>query len=66
MINYRENNCLNHYREFKVLYREYVGEELLSRIITYDKMKTLIYTKIDLSSRNDYITPKKNQTIRRV
>ena len=46
MINYREINCLNHYREFKVLYREYVGEELLSRIITYDKMKTLIYSNL--------------------
>ena len=39
-INYNEINYLNQYRDLKLFYKEYNGEQLLSLIITYDKMKT--------------------------
>ena len=39
MINFAENNYLEQYRDLKLFYKEYVGESMLSPIITYDKMK---------------------------
>ena len=40
MINYRENKCLNQYRDLKLFYKEYLGEQLLSAIFSFDKLKT--------------------------
>ena len=60
MINYIENIYLNQYRDLNLLYEEYVGEELLSPIITFDELKTcssiqIIYLRYHV----DYMTPKK-------
>ena len=40
MVNYAENNYLGQYKDLKLFYKEYLGDQLLSPIITYDKMKT--------------------------
>ena len=39
MVNFEENNYLEQYKDLKLFYKEYVGDHLLSPIITYDKMK---------------------------
>ena len=60
MINYDENNYLHQYRDLKLFYREYVGEFMLSPIITYDKMKKIyIFQTIDLRFQVDRISRKK-------
>ena len=59
-INYNENIYPNQYRDLKLFCREYVGEQLLSPIITYDKMKTYYPIQLGhLTFQVDYITPKK-------
>ena len=58
MNNYEENICLDQYRDLKLLYKEYIGEQLLSPIITYDKMKTYYPIQIiDLRFQVDHISP---------
>ena len=60
MINYEEKNYLGPYRNLKFFYKEYVGEQLLSPIISYDKMKTYYPIQItDLRFEVDHISPKK-------
>ena len=39
MTNFEENSHLDMFRDLKIFYKEYVGEQLLSPIITYDKIK---------------------------
>ena len=39
MVNFEENNYLEQYKDLKLFYKEYVGDQLLSPIISYDKMK---------------------------
>ena len=60
MVNYDENNYLEQYKDLKLFYKEYVGEQLLSPIITHDKMKNYYPTQIfNLLFREDHISPKK-------
>ena len=60
MINYDQNNYLDHYRDLRLFYREYVGEPMLNPIITYDKMKRWYPFEItDLRLQVDLISPKK-------
>ena len=60
MIDYDKNNYLDQYRDLKLFYKEYVGEPILSPIITYDKMKKYYpFQKIDLRFQVDHISPKK-------
>ena len=57
MVNYEENNYLEQY---KLFYKEYEGDQLLSPIITYDKMKDFFPIQIiDLRFQVDHISPKK-------
>ena len=59
-INYIEYIFFNQYRDLKFFYKECAGEQLLSPILTYDKMKTHYPTQIiDLRFKVDYIIPKK-------
>ena len=39
MVNFEENNYLEQYKNLKLLYKEYVGEPMLSPIISYENMK---------------------------
>ena len=60
MVNYQENNYLEQYKDLKLLYKEYVGEQQLSPIITYNKMKDYYpIQRIDLRFQVDHISPKK-------
>ena len=60
MVNFGENNYLEQYRYLKLIYKEDVGDQLLSPIITYDKMKDYYPIQIfDLRFQVDHISPKK-------
>ena len=59
MVNYEENKYLDQNRDLKLFYKEYVGEQLLSPIISYDIVKTHYPIQIiDLRFQVDHITPK--------
>ena len=57
MINYDENTYLDQKRDLNFFKKEYVGERMMSPIITYDKMiKYYPFEIIDLRFRADHIT----------
>ena len=60
MVNYEENNYLEQYRDLNLFYKEYVGEQLLSPIVTYDKTRDYYPIQIiDLRFQIYLISPKK-------
>ena len=60
MVNYDENNYLEQDRDLKLFHKEYVGESMLSPIISYDKKKNYYPIQlIDLRFQVDHISPKK-------
>ena len=62
LINFEENSYLDQYRDLKLFYKDYVGEELLQPYITYPDMKYLYPIQItDLRFQVDHITLKKIQ-----
>ena len=62
LINFEANSYLDQYRDLKLFYKEYVGEELLQPYITYPEMKYRYPIQItDLRHQVDHITPKKIQ-----
>ena len=62
LIKFKENSYLNQYRDLKLFYKEYVGEELLQPYISYPDMKYLYPIQItDLRHQVDHLTPKKIQ-----
>ena len=40
LTNYDLNDYTNHYKDLKLFYKEYVGEELLNLFVSYPDMKT--------------------------
>ena len=59
---YETNSYLDQYRDLKLFYEEYVGEELLQPYITYPNMKSLYpIRRTHLRHQVDHITPKKIQ-----
>ena len=54
MNNYDENNYLDHYRDIKIFYKQYIGESMISPILTYDKTKKISLSDIwsSISSRS--------------
>ena len=62
LIIFEENSYLDQYRDLKIFYKEYVGEEILQPYITYPDMKYLYPIQItDLRFQVDHITPKEIQ-----
>ena len=60
MNNYDENNYLDQYGNLKLFQKIYFGEQLLSPIISYDKIKTCYSIQImDLRIEVDHVTPTK-------
>ena len=60
MGNFEENNYLEQYKDLKLFYKEYVGDQFSSPTITYDKMKDYYPIQIiDLRFQVDHISPKK-------
>ena len=41
-VNYTENDYLDQYRDIKLFYKEYLGEELMNPFIKYDDVKNII------------------------
>ena len=62
LTNYGLNDYLDQYKDVKLFYKEYVGEELLNPFISYTEMRNRYPIQvIDLRLQVDHITPKKIQ-----
>ena len=60
--NFPENDYLDQYRNLKLFYKEFVGEELMNPFINYTDTKDKYPIQvIDLSFQVDHISPKKIQ-----
>ena len=61
-MNYEQNDYIEQYKDLKLFFKEYIGEQLLSPFISYPDMKTKYPIEIiDLRHQADHITPKKIQ-----
>ena len=40
LINYEENDYIEEYKDLKLFFKEYIGEELMTPFISYTDMKT--------------------------
>ena len=62
LTNFEEKSDLDEYRDFKLLYKENIGEVLLLPYISYPDMKNFFPFQVtDLRFQIDHITPKKIQ-----
>ena len=62
LTNYSENDYIDQYKDLKLFYKEYLGEELLNPFISYPDMKTNYPIQvINLRFQAHHITPKKIQ-----
>ena len=62
LVNYEQNDYIEPYKDLKLFFKEYIGEELMSPFISYPDMKTKYPIQIkDLQHQPDHITPKKIQ-----
>ena len=62
---YGENDYIDQYRDLKLVYKEYVGEDLLSSFVSYTDMKNENPIQvIDLRFQADHITPKKSNCLK--
>ena len=60
LTSFPENEYLDQFRDLKIFYKEYVGEELLFPFISYTEMKNKYPIQIiDLRHQVDLITSKK-------
>ena len=61
-MNYEQNDCIEQYKELKLFFKKFVGEQLMSPFISYPNMKTKYPIEIiDLRHQADHLTPKKIQ-----
>ena len=66
LTKFEQNSYLDQYRDLKLFYKEYIGEELLQPYISYSDMKYLYPIQItDLRFQVDHLSPKKNTIISR-
>ena len=62
LMNYEQNDYIEQYKDLKLFFKEYIGEQLMSPFITYPDMKTKYPIEIiDLRHQADHITPQKIQ-----
>ena len=62
LLNYEQNDYIEQYKDLKLFFKEYIGEELMTPFISYTDMKTKYPIEvIDLRHQSDHITPKKIQ-----
>ena len=65
LTNFTENEYIDQYRDLKLFYKEYLGEEIMNPFISYIDMKNKYPIQvIDLRHKVDHITPKKIQMIK--
>ena len=61
-MNYEQNEYSEQYKDSKLFFKEYIGEQLMNPVISYPDMKTKYPIEIiDLRDQSDHITPKKIQ-----
>ena len=61
-MNYEQIDNIEQYKDLKVFFKEYIGEQLLSPFKSYPDMKTKYPIEIiDLRHQSDHITPKEIQ-----
>ena len=61
-MNYEQDDYIEQYKDLKLFFKEYIGEQLLSPFISYTDMKTNFPIEIiDIRHQADHITPKKIQ-----
>ena len=59
-VNYEQNHYIEQYKDLKIFFKEYIGEQLMSPFISYPDMKTKYPIEIlDLRHQTDHITAKK-------
>ena len=64
LVNYEQNDYIEQYKDLKIFFKEYVGEELMTPFISYPDMKTKYSIEvIDLRHQSNQRTPKKIQLI---
>ena len=62
LMNYEQNDYIEQYKDLKLFFKEYFGEELMSPFTSYTDMKTKNPIEIiDLRHQPEHITPKKIQ-----
>ena len=62
LLNYEQNDYIERYKDLKLFFKEYIGEQLMSPFISYPDMKYKYPIEIiDLRHQPDHITPKKIQ-----
>ena len=62
LMNYEQNDYIEQYKDLKLFFKEYIGEQLMSPFISYPDMKSKYPIEIiDLRHQADHITPKKIQ-----
>ena len=62
LINCEENDYIEQYKDLKLFFEEYIGEQLMSPFISYPDMKTKYPIQIkDLRHQSDDLTRKKYQ-----
>ena len=62
LLNFEQNEYIEQYKDLKLFFKEYIGEELMSPFISYPEIKTKYPIEIiDLRHQPDHITPKKIQ-----
>ena len=62
LLIYEQNDYIEQYKDQKLLFKEYFGEELMSPFISYTNMKTKYPIEvIDLRHQSNQVTPKKDQ-----
>ena len=60
LMNYEQNDYIEQHKDLKLFLKEYIGEQLMSPIISYPDMKTKYPIEIiDSRHQSDHITPKK-------
>ena len=62
LTNYEQNDYIKQYKDLKLFFKEYIGEQLLNPLISNPDVKTKYPIEIiDLRHQPDHITPKKIQ-----
>ena len=62
LINYEENDYIQHYNDLKLFFHDYIGEPILNPFISYPDMKTNYPIEIiGFTHQSHHITPRKIQ-----
>ena len=67
LTNYAENDYIDQYRDLKLFYKVYIGEEILIPFVSFTDMKNKYPIQvIDLQYQADHIPPKKINCLKNI